>query len=378
MHADHRLAPVPHRVHRGFELQTGHPARPGRQVGRVAQHHGDAHLGQGRLEVLLDRLHARQARRTVDLERKPVAVDTGLHAGRIEQLRGLGEVEVVALHVGAVERAAAGDRPGGALDGVARQTLDDEVTINREGDGLAYALVGQLGVLEIEGHPQQRTDRGRRDLDQLRARHLADARRVGARHLLHRVDLAGLEGQQQAGGILELLEDEPVQPRLVLQEEAVEALEHQMLSRPELDELERPRADRRRIAGVGLQVGAGEHVGRHDGRERGRHRQQQRRVRFSQAHHGGVAVRDGHRVQRPVHRGEGMVVAQRLETELDVLGGDGPAVVEDRITTQLQRDASVVDRQLEALGQVGLRLPLGVHAQRRGEQLRGRAHRGDA
>ena len=79
-----------------------------------------------------------------------------------------------------------------------------------------------------------------------------------------------------------------------------------------------------------LRVGAvAKDVLRNDGRERSRHGQKQGRVGLRQAHHGRAFVVDGHRVDRPVHRAEGVVVADRLDGELHVFGRDGLAVVED-------------------------------------------------
>ena len=80
-------------------------------------------------------------------------------------------------------------------------------------------------------------------------------------------------------------------------------------------------------------------------------------------------------LDRAEHGLERVVGLDRHDREGDVGRGDRLAVVEDRVLAQVQRQRLAVFGELPGLGEVGLRVPLVVEAQRAGEELR-RGHRG--
>ena len=66
-----------------------------------------------------------------------------------------------------------------------------------------------------------------------------------------------------------------------------------------------------------------------------------------------------------------------FEGKLQVFRSDRLAVVERGLFVQLEAQAATVFRELPFFGQIGVRFPVGIDAQRHGEQLRGRRHGGD-
>ena len=80
MHTNHRVAPVPDRIHRHLELLRSDTPSPGREVGRRPHRDLDADLGQRGFEVLLDGLELARPRDGVDLQRQPDAIGAGFEA----------------------------------------------------------------------------------------------------------------------------------------------------------------------------------------------------------------------------------------------------------------------------------------------------------
>ena len=145
----------------------------------------------------------------------------------------------------------------------------------------------------------------------------------------------------------------------------------------ELDQLEGARADHvGAVARMGLEVlpVAVDVLGQ-DRAQRRRHRQHDRRMRRAHADDGGVGVGRVHLLHRAHHGGEGVVGLDRHDREGHVGRGHRLAVVEHGVLAQVEGERLAVLGQLPRLGEVGLRIPLVVEAQRAGEDL-GRRHGG--
>lgn len=112
--------------------------------------------------------------------------------------------------------------------------------------------------------------------------------------------------------------------------------------------------------------------------QRRRHGQQDGRMRPGHAQHRRVRVRRLHAVDWRQHGLERMVLLDRHDRERHVLGRHRLAVMEQRILAQMQRQRARIGRQLPGFGQIRLRLPVRVKAQRAGEELRAGQRRGDA
>ena len=112
--------------------------------------------------------------------------------------------------------------------------------------------------------------------------------------------------------------------------------------------------------------------------QRRRHRQQQRRVGMRQMNHGRVWIGGVDLVDRLEHGLERMVRLDRHDRECDVLRCQRMAVVKQDILGEMQGDRKAVGRFLPGLGEVRLRLPIVVIAQRTCEDLGARHCRGDA
>ena len=156
MHSDDRIRPHEEDLHRHRVLPTGQVAGPGAEVGRGAKLDVDADLAQCRLDVFGDHALVVVCRRD-GVERKgdpPIAAAVSRESGCVEQLGRLGQIELVALDRIVVVRAARVDRRLGSEGQAAVQLVDDEVLVDRVGDGLADLLDARDLVLhvELDGH----------------------------------------------------------------------------------------------------------------------------------------------------------------------------------------------------------------------------------
>ncbi|MNV48866.1 hypothetical protein D3C71_1407920 [compost metagenome] len=92
-------------------------------------------------------------------------------------------------------------------------------------------------------------------------------------------------------------------------------------------------------------------------------------MRLAHAQHGRVGVRRVHGLHGREHGLERVVVLDRHDRKRDVSRRDGLAVMEHGVFAQMQGQGLAVGRQFPGFGQIGLRLPVGVVAQRTGEEL---------
>ncbi len=104
----------------------------------------------------------------------------------------------------------------------------------------------------------------------------------------------------------------------------------------------------------------------------------QGRMRMRQMDDRRVVVRRVDCADRLEHRREGMMGLDRLDGELHIVRRDRLAVVELRLLDEVERQRQPVIGQFPTLGQVRMRLPVLVVAERRGENLRSGHGRGRA
>ena len=134
-----------------------------------------------------------------------------------------------------------------------------------------------------------------------------------------------------------------------------------------------PRANRRGIARMGAQgLTIAVDVLRDDRAEGRRHREQDRRVRLLHADDGDLRRGGVHPLHRLEHRLEGVIRLDRHDREGDIVTGDRLAVVERGAGHQLEQQRLAVILEGPRLGEIALRVPALVEAQRAGEDLRRR------
>ncbi len=374
MHAYDRIAPVEDDVGGHVEVLAGDALGPGREVRRRAHLHRDAHLLQLAAQVLRHVLALYVGTgHVVHRQRQALALAILFETRLFEQLFGLLQVQRILHHVRRGERAGADDGAVRGLGETGIQGLGDEALVGGVSDGLPHPYIVERLARRIESQPAQ----GAYAFVAL-AGH-GDGRIIlgapqdgGLGHEGQGGDIPALQADQQIGGIGIDLHHDAVQIGLAGQEELVELLQHDLLSRLEFLELERPRSNHvGRVARMVLQVLAvvvdmlGQHW--HQG---GRQRQQNGWMRFAHAQHHRVGVRRVHRLHWREHGLEWMVLLDRHDGKRHVGRGHWLAVVEHGVLAQVQGQRLAVRRQFPGLRQIRLRLPIVVITQQAGEQLR--------
>ncbi len=170
-----------------------------------------------------------------------------VQAGVVEQLVGLGDVEVVARNVGGVElRVGLVDRAGCDLAEPVEHVLQDDVLVDRVGDRLAYRQPGEIGVVQIEFDGRDvgaiaiacRLDAERRV--RLQPCQISERHRIVAAE----IDFARLEGDGAGGRIGDETDDDPVEIWLALVPVVRIAVEDHVAGTLPFLEHERPGSDR--------------------------------------------------------------------------------------------------------------------------------------
>ena len=256
VNANHRVAVIESAVHRRIEVLRRHAPRPGRKVGRGTNADLDADLLELRPQVFGDRLRVvGRVGQKVDHHAEALARCVRLVARSVEHRIGLLQVELVGLDLVGIERRTRRNRAGGHARDALVQLFDDEVLVDRMGDGLTNPDVVERLALHVERQPAKRAD----GIAALARDHhilgLGQLRKLRQRDRTRQpVDLAALERNRLRRGVGDDAKNQSIELRPVFQEKAGVALHHDRLARLELDHLERPRAHRQVVLRMGLDV----------------------------------------------------------------------------------------------------------------------------
>ncbi len=252
--------------------------------------HLDAHTVQRRAQVL-GRLLELRAGDVGELECKALAIGLARVAGSIEQLVGAGHIKaVVELAVVVIGAQHLGDGRVHQLGLLVVDVVDDEVAVDRMGNGMAHLGLGQHWVLDVELQErrvvQERVIAG----IELEVGLLQQAAQVGQGQVLRHIGLTRFDGRRDRGRVTHKADHHPVHMGHTGAPVVRVALEDHMAAAHPLLKNERACTDRRIGVGAAQRVAIAIAVRRHDRQLCRRQRLEQKRRRLGQHQHRRVCV----------------------------------------------------------------------------------------